>query len=93
MPPLAVRGNWISLSSPTDRVGHSRALLFKSAMGPAATSNGGRFCGIRYLGLMADAETTNVSGLRGSVSERARLVALYPPFACPFQTSRGDNRA
>ncbi len=79
--PLAVRWDWISLSSRAHRVGHSRALLFKSAMGPAATGNGGRFCGIRYLGLMADAETTNVSRLRGTVSERACLVALHPPFA------------
>ncbi len=81
MSPVAVRWDWISLSGRTHRVGHSRALLFKSAMGPAATGNGGRFCGIRYLGLMADAETTNVSRLRGSVSERACLVALHPPFA------------
>jgi len=79
--PLAVRWDWISLSSRAHRVGHSRALLFKSAMALAATGNGAGFCGIRYLGLMADAETTNVSGLRGSVSQRARLVALYPPFA------------
>ena len=81
MSPVAVRWDWISLSSRANRVGHSRALLFKSAMGPAATGNGGGFCGIRYLGLMADAETTNVSRLRGSVSERACLVALHPPFA------------
>ncbi len=79
--PLAAGWDWISLSSRAHRVGHSRALLFKSAMALAATINGAGFCGIRYLGLMADAETTNVSGLRGSVSERARLVALYPPFA------------
>jgi hypothetical protein len=79
--PLAAGWDWVSLSSLIHRLDYSRALLFKSAMGPAATGNGGRFCGIRYLGLMADAETTNVSRLRGSVSERARLVALHPPFA------------
>ena len=47
----------------------------------AAAGNGGGFFGIRYLGLMGDAETTNVSPFRGSVSERACLVALHPPFA------------
>ena len=41
--PLAVRWDWISLSSRAHRVGHSRALLFKSAMGLAATGNGGGF--------------------------------------------------
>ena len=30
-------------------------------MGPAATGNGGGFFGIRYLGLMGDAETTNIA--------------------------------
>ena len=81
MSPVAVRWDWISLSSRAHRVGHSRALLFKSAMGLAATVAGGGFFGIRDLGLMGDAETTNVSRLRGSVSERAGLVALHPPFA------------
>ena len=81
MSPVAVRWDWISLSSRAHRVGHSRPLLFKSAMALAATVNGAGFCGIRYLGLMADPETTNVSRLRGSVSERACLVALHPPFA------------
>ena len=81
MSPLAVRWDWISLPSSAHRLGHSRALLFKSAMALAATSNGGGFFGVRYLGLMADAETKNVSGLRGSVSERARLVAFHLPFA------------
>ena len=81
MSPVAVRWDWISLSSRAHRVGHSRALLFKSAMGLAATVAGGGVFGVRYLGLMGDAETTNVSRLRGSVSERACLVALHPPFA------------
>ena len=81
MSPVAVRWDWISLSSRAHRVGHSRALLFKFAMGLAATVAGGGVFGVRYLGLMGDAETTNVSRLRGSVSERACLVALHPPFA------------
>ena len=81
MSPVAVRWDWISLSSRAHRVGHSRALLFKPAMGLAATVAGGGVFGVRYLGLMGDAETTNVSRLRGSVSERACLVALHPPFA------------
>ena len=81
MSPVAVHWDWISLSSHAHRVGHSRALLFKSAMGLAATVAGGGVFGVRYLGLMGDAETTNVSRLRGSVSERACLVALHPPFA------------
>jgi len=69
------------MPSSAHRVGHSRALLFKSAMALAANSNGRGFFGVRYLGLMADAETKNVSGLYGSVSRRARLVDIHPPFA------------
>ena len=81
MSPLAVRWDWISLSSHAHRVGHSRALLFKSAMDLAATGNRGGFFGIRHLGLMGDAETANVSRFLGNVSERPCLVALHPPFA------------
>ena len=56
-------------------------LLLKSAMGLVTTAAGSSVPGIRYLGLMADVQTTNVSGLRGSVSLRACLVVLHSPFA------------
>lgn len=79
--PLAASWDWVFLSSRAHRLGHSRALLFKSPMALAATGNGGDVYGVRYLGLVADAPTTNVSGLYGSLSRCARLVDIHPPFA------------
>ena len=79
--PLAAGWDWISLSSRAHRVGHSRALLFKSPMALAATSNGVDVHGVRYLGFVGDAPTANFSGLYGSVSRRARLVDIHSPFA------------
>ena len=57
-------------------VGHPGDLLLKSAMGLAANVAGSGVPGVRYLGLMANAQTGNGSGLCGTVSLRARLVDL-----------------
>ena len=78
---LAASWDWFFLSSRAHRLGHSRALLFKSPMALAATGNGVDVYDVRYLGLVADAPTANASGLYGSVSRRAGLVDIHPPFA------------
>ena len=61
-------------------MGHLGDLLLKSAVGLVATVAGSGLLNLRYLGLVANAQTTNVSRLRGSVSLRACLVALHPSF-------------
>jgi len=61
-------------------VGHPSDLLLKSAMGLVAAVTGSGVLGVRYLGLVANAQTGNVPGFCGTVSLRARLVDLYSPF-------------
>ena len=61
-------------------MGYPGDLLFKSAMGLAATVAGIGVPSVRYLGLVANAHTGNVVGFYRSVSLRARLVDLYPSF-------------
>ena len=60
-------------------MGHPGDLLLKSAMALVATIARSGVLGVRYLGLVANAQTKNVPGFCRTVSLRARLVDQYPP--------------
>ena len=61
-------------------MGDAGGLLLKSAVDLAATVAGSGVPGIWYLGVMADAQTANVSGFCGTRFLRRRLGDLYPSF-------------
>jgi hypothetical protein len=71
-------------------VGHPGDLLLKSALGLVATVAGSGVLGVRYLGLMANAQTENVLGVCRTVSLRPRLVDLYPSFPRSSMATRGS---
>ena len=77
---LAVHCPWISVSIRACRLGNPGDLLLKLAIGLAAPGPGTGICGVWYLGPMEVAQTAQVIGLCRTVSDRACMVDLHPPF-------------
>ena len=84
---------WISLPIPAPGMGHPGDLLLKSALGLVTTVAGSSVPGVRYLGLMANAQTRNVPGFRRIVSLCPRLVHLHPPFPQSSMATGGVGNA
>ena len=62
-------------------------------MGLVATVAGSGVLGVRYLGLVANAQTGNVPGFCRAVSLRPRLVDLYLPLPRSSMATRGLDNA
>ena len=83
----------ISLSRPAPGMGDPGDLLLKSAVGLDATLAGSGAPGVRHLGLVANAQTGNVSDFCGTVSLRGRVGDLHPPFQRSPMATRGVSDA
>ena len=91
-PPAADRRNLVSVPNPAHHLGHTRNLLFESAVGHAAVGVSRNVCSIRRLGLLDHAATEHVRGFSRIVCRRGRLVDLHLSLtSSPLATgSRGD---